>query len=94
MAGFGFYQLNGTVNSYGNTLETVFCTRFDNLELLSPVPTLFDGFGCSLSHAPIELRITLDMVTETSEVSHPVRPFDFERVNYKHLFNALEGTDW
>ena len=45
------------MNSFGNTLENVFCTCFDNVELMNPAPTLFEGFGYSSSHAPVEVRM-------------------------------------
>ena len=54
MANLGFHQLNGSLNSYGNILETVFCTRFNLVEILSSVPALFGNLGCSTVDAPIE----------------------------------------
>ena len=94
MANLGFHQLNGSVNSYGNTLETVFCTRFDNVEILSPAPALFGVFGCSTAHAPIELTLATAAAQTSSESNHAARPFDFDRANLRDLTEELERTNW
>ena len=94
MANLGFHQLNGSVNSYGNTLETVFYTRFDNVEILSPAPALFGNFGCSTAHAPIEALLTTASVQRSLVINHAGRPFDFDRANLRGITEELERTDW
>ena len=76
IATLGFYQLNSTVNCFGNMLETVFCTCFDNAELLNPAPALLEGFGYSNAHAPVELRMVVE-VPSASIMSRSARLFDF-----------------
>ena len=40
LLGQNLYQLNETTNSYGNLMETVFSTCYDNIQLTCPAPPL------------------------------------------------------
>ena len=81
------------MNSFVNTLEIVFCTCFDNVELMNPAPALFEGFGYSNSHAPVELRMVVE-VPRTSIITRSARLFDFGRADYEGLIDELGRTDW
>lgn len=55
----GFYQLCNTPNSYGNVLERIFCTLYDEVELNCPAPPLCRGFGSTPAHHPVDFNYSM-----------------------------------
>ena len=85
-------MLDGT-DTDSNTIR-IQSDSFDDVEILSPAPALFGGFGCSSAHTPIELTLATAAAQTSSESNHAARPFDFNRANLRDLTEELERTNW
>ena len=90
----GLRQLNAVPNSYGNVLETVFCTGPDKVQLMCPAPALCLGLGGSTSHQPVSIEFASAPVPSQPPASSSTRRYDFARADYSGLVNRLEETDW
>ena len=93
-ASAGFYQLKGTHNSFGHTLETVFCSKYDNVEIRSPAPALFVQLGYSHAHKPVELTLAMDTTVSSMPKSTDPNVFDFKRADYQRLMEDVQNIDW
>ena len=89
----GWFQLNGQPNSHGNLLETIFCSRHDEIEICCPAPALCDGFGSSNAHHPVSLTYDGFHVTHINDCSSRAQ-LDFAKADYPRLMEHLQTVDW
>lgn len=95
LLGIGLQQINGVPNSFGNVLETVFCSRHDEIHLDCPAPPLCAGFGSTLAHHPVVLDFSFSSSSITNDQARPQRvKYDFKRADYQSLKRELDATDW
>ena len=94
IASAGLHQLSGAVNSFGYRLETVFCSKYDYVEVLSPAPALFRQFGYSSTGKPVELSLAAAGSPSPTPTSPDPNIVDFKRVNYKNLMEDVQNIAW
>jgi hypothetical protein len=88
----GFFQLNGHANSFGNFLDTVFCSRYDDVELTCPAPPLCTGLGSTNAHNPLSIVYAVQLTPPANKPSSA--SFDFKRADFGAIINHLEYLDW
>ena len=86
----GWFQLNGQPNSHGNLLETIFCSRHDEIEICCPAPALCDGFGSNNAHHPVSLTYAGFHVEQIDD-RHSQTQLDFSKAEYHRLIEYLES---
>lgn len=91
LLGHNLYQLNGTVNSFGNLLETIFSTCYDDIELLSPCLPLCHGFGSNQFHHPVAIELMKHSPALPPQLSST---YDYRRADYPAINLVLGEVDW
>ena len=89
----GWFQLNGQPNSFGNLLETIFCSRHDDIEINCPAPALCDDFGSSNAHHPVSLTYAGFRVTHINDCGSRTQ-FDFAKADYPRIMEHFQRVDW
>lgn len=88
----GLFQLNGCPNSHSNVLDTIFCSRYDNVEVACPAPPLCAGFGTTHAHIPLSFTYSSSSTSSTSNTRRDT--YNFKRANYPAIINALNDINW
>ena len=74
-------------------LETIFCSRHDEIEISCPASALYDGFGSSNAHHPVSLTYAGFHVTHINDCS-PRTQLDFDKtiLAWCSTFKGFIGT--
>ena len=77
---------------FRNLLETIFCSRHDEIEISCPAPALCDGFDSSNAHHPVSLTYAGFHVTHINDCSSRTQ-FEFDKADYPRLMEHLQRVD-